>query len=231
MRNNQVSVTWCQDDRDIKTELRRLKNTYLINQAQFCHSAIADKIDSFLEEREGSLVRQWLQSVLRLISTINLTRHIHMNQLPPTHKKILMEINRITKIPMDRILFDALMNHHKFMTGRDFKLWVSLSMPSTAVLIGRVTRTTYWSRTMKNSFVNFVGTTKEERSWPFVIGCGSLVKWLMNSTDPTVLVTLWRCLDGLWTDGWLIDAWLTNDWPTTRIRVGLRSPNRLVKTL
>ena len=51
MRNNQVSVTWCQDDRDIKTELRRLKNTYLINQAQFCHSAIADKIDSFLEER------------------------------------------------------------------------------------------------------------------------------------------------------------------------------------
>lgn len=58
MRNNQVSVTWCQDDRDIKTELRRLKNTYLINQAQFCHSAIADKIDSFLEEREGLLVRQ-----------------------------------------------------------------------------------------------------------------------------------------------------------------------------
>jgi|TARA_B100000085_G_scaffold190725_1_gene174693 hypothetical protein len=58
MRNNQVSVTWCQDSRDIKTELRILKNTYLINQAQFCHSAIADKIDSFLEERQGTLLSQ-----------------------------------------------------------------------------------------------------------------------------------------------------------------------------
>lgn len=56
MRNNQVSVTWSQDSRDIKTDLRKLKNFYAINQSQFCHSAIAEKIDNFYQEQKRFLV-------------------------------------------------------------------------------------------------------------------------------------------------------------------------------
>ena len=51
MRHNQVSITWSQDSRDIKTDLRKLKNVYAINQSQFCHSAIAEKIDNFYKEQ------------------------------------------------------------------------------------------------------------------------------------------------------------------------------------
>lgn len=56
MRNNQVSVTWSQDSRDIKTDLRKLKNFYAINQSQFCHSAIVEKIDNFYQEQKRFLV-------------------------------------------------------------------------------------------------------------------------------------------------------------------------------
>ncbi len=56
MRNNQVSVTWSQDSRDIKTDLRRLKNCFAINQSHFCHSAIAEKIDNFYKEQRDALV-------------------------------------------------------------------------------------------------------------------------------------------------------------------------------
>lgn len=52
MRYNQVSVTWSQDRRDIKSELICLKNNFAINQSQFCHSAISDGIDKFLKERK-----------------------------------------------------------------------------------------------------------------------------------------------------------------------------------
>ena len=52
MRHNQVSITWSQDSRDIKTDLRKLKNVYAINQSQFCHSAIAEKIDNFYQEQK-----------------------------------------------------------------------------------------------------------------------------------------------------------------------------------
>jgi hypothetical protein len=45
-----------------------------------------------------------------------------MNNIPTTHKKILAEIHRKTKVPMDRILFEALMTYHKLKTGNDFKL-------------------------------------------------------------------------------------------------------------
>ena len=45
-----------------------------------------------------------------------------MNNIPTTHKKILSEIHRVTKVPMDRILFEALMNYHKLRTGKDFSI-------------------------------------------------------------------------------------------------------------
>lgn len=45
-----------------------------------------------------------------------------MNSIPTTHKKILTEINRVTKVPIDRILFEALMTYHKLKTGKDFKI-------------------------------------------------------------------------------------------------------------
>jgi|TARA_R100000030_G_scaffold25188_1_gene18301 hypothetical protein len=45
-----------------------------------------------------------------------------MNNIPPTHKKILTAIGTATKIPLDRILFDALMDYHRKKLNKDFKL-------------------------------------------------------------------------------------------------------------
>ncbi len=45
-----------------------------------------------------------------------------MNNIPPTHKKILTAISKGTKRPADRILFDALMDYHVKQLKKEFKL-------------------------------------------------------------------------------------------------------------
>ena len=45
-----------------------------------------------------------------------------MNIISSTHKKVLMQIVRITKMPADRVLFESLVEFYKKKTGKDFKI-------------------------------------------------------------------------------------------------------------